>query len=486
MSFLGLQARFQLLFSEHRAWKLLRADNAPLILAFLADLFSEDSEVPFGRARVALDGEIKRCIETGIWQTASGAGTYLRQWIQSGWLRELDDNLTKTDACEVALRFCQNLDQREANTTASHLRIVQQAVRDFAVAISPNPEDRLALLNSRKAQIQSEINDLKAGVVIELSADEQRERVREIYQLASVLTGDFRRVEDEIRELDQHLRVQMIQSDASRGDILLSVLEKEQLLAKTDAGSAFESFFQLLCDQNRSVEFRDQLQGILSRPVVKNLTSQQQRFLGQLMRELTRESDHVFQIRRRTAESLRAYIESGAVFENRAVDQLLGKLERQAVSFKEANIALRTDTGLWLPTGNIKITSPMNIRLKTPDEKLDTSGVSAQVNSTTPSSEMLDCLDAVKILDVAQMLKTELNRFGPMTIAGISEKQPLQSGLEELVACLRVAKSVGATALGDKEKVLVTDKNGETLEAFIPRYLLSSALFPDNIEDVMI
>lgn len=486
MNFQGLQGRFQRLFAENAAWKLLRADNAALILAFMADLFSEDNEVPFGRARVALDAEIERCVELGIWQTTTGAGAYLRQWIQAGWLRELDDHLTKTDACEVALRFCQGLDQRDTNTTASHLRIVQEAVRDFAVAISPNPADRLALLNSRKAQIQREINDIKAGVVIELSQEEQRERIREIYQLASVLTGDFRRVEDEIRELDQQLRVQMIQSESSRGDILLSVLEKEQLLAKTDAGSAFESFFQLLCDPNRSAEFRDQLQSTLSRPAASNLSSQQQRFLAKLMRELTRESDRVFQIRRRTAESLRAYIESGALFESRAVDNLLGKLERLAVSFKNVNVDLRTQTKLWLPVANVHVRSPDSLRLKTPEEKLDTTGVQTQVNATTPNSEMLDSLDAVKMLDVARVIADQLQRHGPMTIGGIVEKQPLTAGLEELVAFVRVAKSVGATALGDKEQIAVTDKKGAQLSASIPRFLLSSNLFPDNIEEVVI
>ncbi len=48
MSFQGLQAKYNRLHGESAAWKLLRADNAPYILAFIADLFSEESELPFG------------------------------------------------------------------------------------------------------------------------------------------------------------------------------------------------------------------------------------------------------------------------------------------------------------------------------------------------------------------------------------------------------------------------------------------------------
>lgn len=490
MSFQGLQAKYRRLFQESTAWKLLRADNSPVILAFISDIFSDESEVPFGRARIALNAELEQCRESGIWPTETGAGAYLNQWIRAGWLREMDNQLTKTDASEIALRFCQGLDQRGTGTTASHLRIVQEAVRDFAVAISPNPDERISLLECRKAEIQREIDDLNAGVVTQLSEVQQRERIREIYQLASVLTGDFRRVEDEIRELDQDIRVQMIESGAKRGDILLSVMEKEELLANTDAGSAFEGFFQLLCDQNRSTEFRDQLRSILSGPVSEQLSHQQQQFLGQLMRELSRESDRVFKIRRRTEESLRAYIESGAAFENQAVDQLLSQLERQAVVLKNVvpDLAseLKKSTTLFLPVGTIRITSLDAMRLKTPDEKLDASGVEEKVNSRSPSAEMLHCLDAVQIKEIAYRIKDILHREGPMTIASVVLRHPMKSGLEELVAYLRVAKSIGATMLNDKEELDILDKQGIRLRVSIPKYLLSAALFPDDIEEMVI
>jgi len=461
MNFQGLQARYRRLFQESAAWKLLRADNAPVILAFISDLFSNESEVPFGRARIALDAELARCRESGLWETETPAGTYLNLWIRAGWLREMDDQLTKTDASEVVLRFCQGLDQRGSGTTASHLRIVQEAVRDFAVAISPNPDERLGLLEYRQAEIQREIDALNAGVVTELSEAQQRERIREIYQLASVLTGDFRRVEDEIR-----------------------------VLASTDAGSAFEGFFQLLCDQNRSAEFRDQLRSILSQPVAEQLTHQQQQFLGKLMRELSRESDRVFKIRRRTEESLRAYIESGAAFENRAVDQLLSQLERLAVGLKDAatdyECELKAPTGLSLPVGTLRINSPDTLRLKSPDDKLDTCDVEEEVNSRSPSAEMLDCLDAVQVKEVAYRIRDTLSREGPMTIACVVSRHPMKSGLEELVAYLRVAKSVGATTLDDKEELEILDKQGVRLKASIPKYLLSADLFPEDIEAMVI
>ncbi|MCE1915074.1 DUF3375 domain-containing protein, partial [Enterobacter hormaechei] len=88
------------------------------------------------------------------------------------------------------------------------------------------------------------------------------------------------------------------------------------------------------------------------------------------MRELSRESDRVFQIRRRTEESLRAYIESGTAQENRAVDRLLGQLERLAIELKNLGYDLQTATTLSLPVGAASISSPESMLLKSPDEKL--------------------------------------------------------------------------------------------------------------------
>ncbi len=484
MNFQGLQAQYHRLFDEDKAWKLLRADNAPMIMAFIATLFAEESEVPFSRARIALDAELVRCRELGIWETDTPAGIYLYQWIKAGWLREMNDMITQTDAGETALRFCRNLDDRGSVTTASHLRIVQEAVRDFVVAVSNSPEERMALLEKKKSQVQKKIDQLRAGVLTELTSAEQRERIREIYQLASVLTGDFRRVEDEIRILDQELRTQVIEADTSRGEVLKSVMEKETLLEQTDAGSAFESFFQLLCDQNRSAEFRNQLRSILTHPAAAHLSSTQHQFLNQLMRELTRESDRVFQIRRRTQEGLRNYIENDAALENRAVDQLLGRLEQMAVGLREMECSPRTATDLYLDVGAVTIASPEKLRPRAPEETLDTSNVQEKTNAVLPSERILSHLDAVSIRDVAQNTLAVLESNGPMTIGGVAEKRPLKSGLEELVACLRVAKAVGAVALDGKEKIQLWDREGRCLCASIPKFLLSADLFPARLEEL--
>ncbi|MER0848476.1 DUF3375 domain-containing protein [Pseudomonas aeruginosa] len=316
----------------------------------------------------------------------------------------------------------------KCHTTASHLRIVQDAVRDLAVALSPNPEKRITLLTARRQELDLEIERLQMGEVPELSAPEQRERIRGLYQLTSVLTGDFRRLEDEIRQLDQRMRIRMIESESGRGEVVKALIEHEGELLQTDAGQAFDGFYQLLCDQNRTTEFREQIRSILARPASQYLKSDELRYLSHLVRELGKESERVFQVRRRTEESLRAFVESGVQQERRAVERLLRQLERLAVNFKDQELSLREPVVVDVPTGSLRVRSPSSIHLRLPEERLDTRQVAANTNSHVASLGMLDHLNTVKVLEVAQDVKQLLTEHGPMTVASIVSYRPITGG----------------------------------------------------------
>lgn len=481
MNFSHSLAKYRRLYKENKVWKLLRATTAPLILAFIEQVFSSgQNEISYSQARILLDAEL----EKEQWYADTPAAIYINQWVKDGWLREMDNKLTKTDTCEIALRFCQSFDERNINTSASHLRIVQEAVRELVIALNENPEERIALLNQRKAELEKEITNIQTKGINTLSDQQRRERLREIYQLASVLTNDFRYVEDEIRRLDQEIRIKMIEKDNNRGEVLQATMDQEALLAQSDAGSAFESFFQLLCDSNRSTEFKEQLDIILNQISDNYLQPRQRKFLKRLLQELTQESEHIFQIRRRTEENLKTYIKSGAAQEKRTVDRLITQLEQLAVNFSKNNINLKQATHLILPTGNIEINSPDSICLKEPIAAIQITDITEHTNSVVPSETVLTLIDTIQIKEVADSIYHNLCTFGPLTIAGLVEKKPINFGLEELVAYLRIAQHIQATDLNEKESIIIQDKQGIQIKATLPKYLLSASLFPDNLEEL--
>lgn len=68
MNIQGLQAKYRRLYNENPVWKLLRAENAPYILAFITELFEENAEVSYGNAKNILEEFIKYSREMGIWE----------------------------------------------------------------------------------------------------------------------------------------------------------------------------------------------------------------------------------------------------------------------------------------------------------------------------------------------------------------------------------------------------------------------------------
>jgi hypothetical protein len=166
------------------------------------------------------------------------------------------------------------------------------------------------------------------------------------------------------------------------------------------------------------------------------------------------------------------------------VERLLRQLEKQAVNFKEHDLSFRASVAVELPTGSLRVRSPSSIHLRLPEERLDTSKVTANTNSQVASVGMLNHLNTVKVLEVAQEVRALLNQCGSMTVAKIVQLRPITGGLEELVAHVRIAKAVDAVILEDAESLLVPDRMGNLIRATIPALLMAAEQFPMDLEEL--
>lgn len=484
MNFQLSQAQYRRYYEEHQAWILLRADNAPYIFAFIDSLFSEYNEVTYGQARQLLDLELIESRNAGVWDTSTPANAYLNQWIQQGYLRELNDQLTKTDAFESALRFVKSLDERSAGTTASHLKIVQEAVRDLVVALSTEPEDKLAHLEQKKAEIQAQIDAIEAGVFVEMDEQSKREQIREVYHLASQLSGDFRYLEEEIRQLDRNIRTQMITDDATRGSILQQIMNQEAELLKTEAGGAFDSFFLLLCDPNRQQEFREQLRILVEDEAAQYLSQTQQQYLANLLSVLSKESERVILMRRRTEQELRHFVESGQADENHHVNRLISELEKAAVQLSIDQRLLRQKMDIRLSIEPISFFSLDAWRLRAPSERL-LINTDEQENLQAIDEQLLVNLEAVNTTQVVTELYQIMRSGGAFTIGELAQQRRIYLGLEELLVYIRLARAVDAVELPEQEHFVIYDRS-QALRVSVPKLKLSAAQFPDDMTTLVI
>ena len=135
------------------AWRLLRADNAPLVLSFLHRVFVADNVRSISAAELAsrLDDELyalnQRDGQTGPKRFPKPAKAYLDDWAapEAGWLRKYypegtdEPHFDATPAVEKALQWVDSLREREFVGTESRLNMIIELLRQIVFGTEPDP-----------------------------------------------------------------------------------------------------------------------------------------------------------------------------------------------------------------------------------------------------------------------------------------------------------------------------------------------------------
>ena len=224
--------------------------------------------------------------------------------------------------------------------------------------------------------------------------------------------------------------------------------------------------------------FKTKMNFILSQPIADYLKKDEISFLKRLIPVLLSECQHVQDVRSRIDENLRMYVESADFQENRAVAELLSKLERFGVMLKDTTGNLQREyLNIKLEGGGVKVSSIENMRIKRPDEVTDYSNVEEHRNSSVISDHIIRNLDTVRIKDVRNAIRRTLGQASTMSVAEIIGKNKILYGLQEVVTYVRVAHELNAELDRETNDVVeVKDYRNpdKILRITIPRQVLSS------------
>ena len=141
------------------AWRLLRAENAPLVLSFLDQVFVAENIRSISAAELAnrLDDELYALNERlGERAFPKPAKAYLDDWAapEAGWLRKYypegsdEPHFDVTPAVEKALAWVRGLQARSFVGTESRLNTVFLLLRQMAFGAETDPDERLSELSA--------------------------------------------------------------------------------------------------------------------------------------------------------------------------------------------------------------------------------------------------------------------------------------------------------------------------------------------------
>lgn len=476
---------------QHPAWLLLAAHRAPLVLSCLQTLFEESREgVDFDDAQQSLSETLAQYANTlddevREQDPVSLARKELKDWIKKGLVIERSNRLFATDALEVALGFVQALDGRIMTSSASRLSVVQREIENLEANLNPDPKSRVRHIQRKIDELKHELAEAEAGNIQVLTEAEAAEGIREVFNLATGLRADFRRVEDSWREADRRLRHSIISGNNHRGTIVDKLLDGHDTLLETPEGRVFHGFQQQL---GRSIELDDmkvRIRTILRHPITpKALTSQQQNDLRFLVMRLVKESATVIQARARIERDVKGFIKSGLAAEHHRVGHLLAEIFQQATEMDWGRSSLRSRPSPLPPVAVNLSGLPVveRIRFKSLDQGADQTLELDQQHTDLSDieDEFWQSLDG---LDREALLRDTLSALekspSPLCLSELTHLLSPTHDLETLSMWLSMAREADLPISATQEEIDIIENGSAVIRFRVPLVHMDAKAFKD-------
>ncbi|HYO85784.1 MAG TPA: DUF3375 domain-containing protein [Dermatophilaceae bacterium] len=460
------------------AWRLLRADTAPLILHVLGQIFIVDN------VRTIAEPDLLARIDDLLYAAnASSAGdgepayprsarAYLGTWADpdQGWLRKYypeGSQVAHYDATvdvEKAYAFVSGLGVRSFIGTQSRLQTIVELLRDIVAGADPDPTSQLRELQRRRDELDAQIASF--GGATPTDAVVLLDRYQHLASTARELLSDFRAVEENFRALDRGIRADIAAWDGSKGELLDQILGERHAIAESDQGRSFQAFYDFLLSRTR----RDELTDLLDR-LVKLDVIDVDRSLGRVHFDWLDAAERTQQTVRALSEQLRRFLDDKVWLENRRVVELLRSLERTALTLRDTTPDLSMD----LEASSPRVFLPFERPLYAPPtfDGVDSVG---PLDDDQDSVEWGALFEQVYV-DAARLVtsvRDALSARDQVALSQVLAAHPVSQGVAELVAYLALTEDDFEVLIDDtgSEVVVVTDVDGRVRTVRMPQVLL--------------
>jgi Protein of unknown function (DUF3375) len=468
--------------ANSRAWRLLRADNAPLVLSFLYRVFVAENvrAIPATELASRLDDQLYALNEQEPSSFPRPAKEYLDVWAspESGWLRKYypegsdEPHFDATPAVERALQWVAAQHERDFVGTESRLNTIFDLLRQIVFGTEEDPVAKVGELRRQQRLLEEEIARIEAGQVTVLDQSAVRDRYQQFAAMARELLADFRQVEENFRTLDRRLREKVAGWQGRKGDLLDDVLGSRESITGSDQGRSFQAFYDFLLSSARQQELSDLLNQV--HELSGNADSDPR--LRHVHHDWLQAAEAAQQTVRQLSEQLRRFLDDQVWFENRRVIDLLRDIEARALALRDEGTAglvmeldaaapelrLPAERPLYTPSRRARVDSDP-IRPATGDDETDPSALFEQVYVDP------DLLRG--------NVRAALRRRPRIGLADLVKEEPLAYGLAELVTYLSLRDDTFETVYDETvhDQVTWTDSDGRAKAATLPRITFTRA-----------
>ena len=467
--------------NQHPAWRLLKSDHAPLVASFLHRVFV----VP--NVRVMGDADLAEALEDELYALRAQLGPeffpkraqeYLNDWtgIEKGWLRKFyvqgsdEPQFDLTPSTEKAIAWLVTLTERTFVGTESRLLTLFELLKQMSEGSEPNPVKRLAELQKRRDEIDLEIEQVRSGDVPMLDDTALKDRFQQFTQMARELLMDFREVEHNFRLLDRRVRERIALWEGAKGALLDQIMVERDAIADSDQGKSFQAFWEFLMSSRRQEELSELLSRVLTLAPIADLKPDIR--TRRVHYDWLEAGEHTQRTVAQLSQQLRRFLDDKAWLENRRIMDILHGIEAKALMLREAP-----------PKGDVmdvsataaEIELPMERPLFTPALKPVIESVLLEIGESNGDASALYSQMVMDKPRISRHIHRALQAQTQVTLKELTESQPLQQGLAELVTYLELGSGPFKTVLDEETFEVVvwqnSEDNKETKQARLPRII---------------
>jgi hypothetical protein len=431
-------------------WRLVAAENAPVWIGLLqTHLYSKERVLPSSILHERVGIDIGSLRNQGV-DLPQDAKHYIAWWVREGWVeRRLPANATEEEyelstAAIDAIRFASSIQRPHASATESRLNLVMQAIAGLAEDTEVDREARIAKLREEQERIQREIDAIENGQMRVLSGDAAVERILEIIALGADIAEDFRRVRESFDQLNHDMRVQIMESEGSRADVLEAMFSGIDVIAQSDAGRSFNAFWRLLTDQEQSGGLQDAINEILQRDFIEHISREERQFLMRFKRTLLGQSRTVQNVMQDIARGLKSFVQTQEYSRQRHLSRVLKDAQRSAF---DARTGIRPWESIGfaidLSTSDIHSVSQYAI----PDPSLHVkAGAMMEAPPAEISLESISALVSFADIDfrgLEERISLCLAEKEQVSVGQVLQKYPATQGLGSVVGLIAIGSTRG-------------------------------------------
>jgi hypothetical protein len=345
---------------------------------------------------------------------------------------------------------------------------VVELLRELAIGTHEDRDLRIAQLEEKKREIETEIQAIRNNEDARLDATGIRERYFLLEESAGKLLSDFRQIEENFRRLNSQAREELVMRQGSRGEALDHIFDAQDAILDTDQGRTFDAFWSFLMDARLQEDFNSYIEQVFSLSELDGL--QDRSLIPRLKISLVRAGDRVNRTTDRLVEQLRRFLKARAFVENRRVTQVIEEIEELAILVKKEPPRTRHFIDI---EGKAAVQLVMDRELFEPPELHSLSDSLPEEGSAEAVS--FEALYEQLYVDPAELkgrIQVLLRNRDQISLGEITEIIPVEKGLNEVIAYFSIAtqweQQQKAVIHSEKEESIRYKKEGKVFEIAMP------------------